>query len=118
MDYNLTLPYPVSVNRMYERSFKGVRLSDAARAFKEEVAICVRNEDIETLSGEIGVSIDVYRPAQRGDLDNTLKITLDSLNGLAWYDDKQIIDLRAKRWDDPKNPRIELYIWQIGIEDE
>jgi crossover junction endodeoxyribonuclease RusA len=31
----------------------------------------------------------------RGDLDNYVKILADSLNGVAWVDDKQIVGLRA-----------------------
>jgi Holliday junction resolvase RusA-like endonuclease len=31
----------------------------------------------------------------RGDIDNYAKLVLDGLNGVAWLDDKQIVDLRV-----------------------
>ena len=39
---------------------------------------------------------EVDRPVQRqGDLDNYLKSALDALNGLAWKDDRQVVDVMA-----------------------
>lgn len=52
--------------------------------------------------------IRVYRPQRRGDLDNTMKAILDSLSGLLYVDDKQVIEIHAKRFDDKKNPRVEI----------
>lgn len=38
-----------------------------------------------------------------GDCDNLAKSILDSLNGIAYYDDSQIVELNvSKRWGDPK----------------
>jgi Holliday junction resolvase RusA-like endonuclease len=31
----------------------------------------------------------------RGDLDNYVKTVMDGLNGVAWVDDKQVIDIQA-----------------------
>ena len=43
------------------------------------------------------------RPAKKPDCDNIAKIILDSLNGIAYEDDKQIIDLKVAKFysDDP-----------------
>jgi len=35
----------------------------------------------------------------RGDLDNYVKLTLDSLNGVAWGDDSQIVRIHAVKVD-------------------
>ena len=35
---------------------------------------------------------------------------LDSLRGIAYADDKQIVEIHAYRRDDPANPRIEVVI--------
>ena len=65
---------------------------------------------LEIERGPIAVDISVYRPQRRGDLDNVLKALLDSLNGVLWVDDDQVVELHAYRYDDPYNPRVELRI--------
>lgn len=51
-------------------------------------------------------------PHVRPDLDNTVKAVKDSLNGLIWKDDAQIVDLIAqKRYGDP--PRVEIIIQEL-----
>jgi Holliday junction resolvase RusA-like endonuclease len=52
----------------------------------------------------------VYRPQKRGDLDNTLKILVDSMKGIIYHDDEQVTVIHAERYDDKKNPRVDLLI--------
>jgi Holliday junction resolvase RusA-like endonuclease len=42
------------------------------------------------LSGEV-------RPTQKPDLDNVVKLVGDALNGIAWNDDKQIVEIKISR---------------------
>jgi Holliday junction resolvase RusA-like endonuclease len=56
------------------------------------------------LSGDVALSIIWYRGAKRGDLDNRLKVVLDSLSGVAYVDDRQIVQLTATREDRPRRP--------------
>lgn len=52
-----------------------------------------------------------YMPnARRVDIDNISKCALDSLNGVAYRDDSQVIDLVASRRIDRLNPRAEIRI--------
>ncbi len=54
------------------------------------------------LSGEI-------RPTTKPDFDNIAKVVCDSLNGIAYGDDTQIVDaVTTKRYDN--TPRLEVYI--------
>lgn len=39
----------------------------------------------------------VYKPTVKPDVDNVTKIILDSLNGIAYHDDAQIVVLRAEK---------------------
>ena len=49
------------------------------------------------------------RPTKRPDLDNVVKACLDALNGIAYYDDSQIVELSvAKEYSE--EPRTEVYI--------
>ena len=43
------------------------------------------------------------RPTTKPDADNCLKAVLDGLNGVAFADDKQVVDVMVRRWyaDDP-----------------
>jgi Holliday junction resolvase RusA-like endonuclease len=43
-------------------------------------------------------------------LDNRLKVLLDALNGIAYNDDADIVELHAYRLDDKHDPRVELKI--------
>lgn len=106
----ITLPYPPSSNR-YWRNYRGVMVkSEQARQYQEQAGWIAKAKGLQPLVGDIDVRIDVYRPAKRGDLDNTLKVILDSLNGIAYQDDSQIVSIHAQRFDDKQNPRVELTI--------
>lgn len=47
---------------------------------------------------------NIIRPAKKPDCDNIAKIILDSLNGIAYEDDKQITSLTVEKYygDMPK----------------
>ncbi len=109
----LTLPYPPSANA-YWRTFRGrILVSSEARKYKEQVGNLCARWNLKPLTGPIAVRIQVYRPAKRGDLDNTLKVLLDSLRGHAFEDDSQVIELHAARHDDKERPRAEVHVWQL-----
>ena len=104
----LTLPYPPTANR-YWRVWRGRAVkSTEARAYQELVRkLCrVQGARGEPFAGPVEVVISVYRPRKRGDLDNTLKVALDALKGIAFVDDEQIVGIDARRADDKVNPRL------------
>ena len=49
------------------------------------------------------------RPTKKADLDNISKIILDSLNGIAYKDDSQIVSLEIKKYYS-EQPRVEVEI--------
>lgn len=109
----ITLPYPVSANR-YWRNVNGRMVRSAeATAYKQEVGWLCAALGIQPLTGNVCVSLDFYRPAKRGDLDNLLKVVFDSLNGWAYEDDKQIVEIHAMRHEGKDDPRVELSIQEI-----
>jgi len=58
------------------------------------------------------LNIEIF-PTKKPDFDNIGKIICDSLNGLAFDDDKQIVDAKIiKRYS--KNPRVEVKMFNIG----
>ena len=106
----LTLPLPPSANR-YWRNYRGVMVvSDEARAYKAGIRESAIEQGAFVLTGPVAVKVNVYRSRKSGDLDNRLKVCLDSLKGLAFVDDAQVVEIHAYRFDDKNNGRIEVEI--------
>ena len=106
----IILPYPPSLNRLYRSVNGGVKLSEVGRQYKKDVAKACLAQRVKSTTEEVAVHIHAYRPAKRGDLDNTLKALLDSIQGIAYENDSQIGEIHAKRFEDKKNPRVEITI--------
>ncbi len=108
----LTLPVPPSLNAYWKpNGFGGIRVTDEGKAYKQGVKLRALTEGLrKPLACPVVVSMTVYRAAKRGDLDNFQKCLLDSLNGVAWVDDSQIVEIHARREDDKLNPRVEVRI--------
>lgn len=52
------------------------------------------------------------RPCKKPDIDNVVKIILDALNGIAYKDDTQVVDLYVrKKYSD--QPRVEIVISEL-----
>lgn len=109
---SLTLPEPPSANR-YWRNYRGVTvLSDTARAYKAGAKILAMVAGLKPLPlcSNCAVTLHWFRGRKSGDLDNRIKIVLDSLQGTAYQSDSQVVELHAYRSDDKANPRVEITI--------
>lgn len=105
------LPLPPTVNHYYVNTGRGGRaLSPGARDYKAAAADVIYHAHLVRYAGPVAVTMHVYRERKAGDLDNRVKLTLDSLNGHAWGDDAQVVELHAYRRDDAANPRVEVEI--------
>lgn len=103
-----TVDYPPTAN-LYWRHVRGrVIVSADAKAYRHKTALVALQAGCRPLQGNVRVRLDVYRPRKIGDLDNTLKVLLDSLRGIAYEDDKQVTEIVARRFDDKTNPRVEV----------
>ncbi len=110
------LPYPPSANA-YWRSIvingRGrVVVSREAKAFKKAVSAAL--VELSPLTGPVHLVANFYRPRKRGDLDNLLKVLADSLKGIAYHDDDQIVKITASRFDDKERPRVEVSVSLIS----
>lgn len=73
----------------------------------------MRNANIK---GFFKLSVDVYHENMRPDLDNGMKILLDCLQACkAIQNDRQCVELHARKLIDRNNPRIEFVIEEIEI---
>jgi crossover junction endodeoxyribonuclease RusA len=108
----LMLPYPPAVNHLYA-TYRGRRiLSRKGREYRRAVAVACAG--VRPLAGDVAVRMKVYRPRKAGDLDGTFKSVLDSLSGIAYGDDKQVVELHATRHDDKDNPRVEVTVTAVA----
>ena len=55
------------------------------------------------------------RPTKKPDLDNIAKIVLDSLNGLAYKDDSQVVSLRIDKFYAEK-PLVKVELYEVEHE--
>jgi crossover junction endodeoxyribonuclease RusA len=104
---------PVSVNAMYRggRRF----LTKEGKSAKESISWELKKQYRgKALGCDIGLDIDFYVPNQRSDLDNLLKGLLDCLTGIIYIDDKQIVEILARKYVDKKEPRIEIIINELS----
>lgn len=106
----LILPIGPSANRYWRYAKDKVYVSKEALTYREQVGWICTAAHIMPLAGRLCVSMDVYRPIRRGDLDNFFKVTIDSLKGYAYVDDGQITEIHAMLHDDKGDPRIEIQI--------
>lgn len=111
----LHLPEPPSGNRYWRHVGARVLLSAEARAYRQAVANAALLSRVRPLAADVpcAVTLRWYRGRRAGDLDNRVKQLLDSLCGVAYADDRQVVELHAYRADDPRRPRVEVTVGPV-----
>ena len=109
----LVLPLPPLGNRYLRKCRTHIYKTDEAKQYCAEVARIGRERGIEPILGDVGIIIYVYRARRAGDLDAFYKVLLDSLEGVCYLNDRQIIEHYARRFDDKLNPRVEITVVEI-----
>lgn len=112
----LTLDVPPSANRYWRHNQGRTHRSNEANAYRDYVCLLCRTQGIEPLQGDLRVTVNFYRPAKRGDLDNIFKQLFDSLQAAGVYhNDSQIAELHARRFEDKHAPRVEIEIIEVEL---
>lgn len=66
-----------------------------------------------------GITLDVYYPSMRSDLDNSLKVILDCLQKAgAILNDNKCVSIDARKFVDKENPRIEFALQTYGYNEQ
>lgn len=111
MSHQFTIGLPPSANRYWRKVGSRVYKSAEATTYIQQTRWQLLAAGVSNpITGPVVVELHVYRKHKRGDLDNYNKILLDALQGLAYHDDKQVIELHAYRHDDKHNPRVEVRV--------
>lgn len=112
---DVILPQPPSVNHYTRASRHGGRyLSKEALAFKQETHRRVAPFAPQSPS-ENRLVVKVvfgFKDARKRDLDNYLKVTLDSLQNIIFADDSQIDVLLVKRGAKVAGGQVMIKIWE------
>lgn len=108
----VTLPQPPSANRWWRSNRGRVHLSAEARAYKAGVAARLLTMRVTMIRppAKVRVSIVWFRGRKSGDLDKRIGVLLDALQATAYENDAQIVELYARREDDPAHPRVEVEV--------
>lgn len=73
-------------------------------AYERKVGLCAREAGAHPTRSKLILTVNFRLPnARRVDLDNLVKSVLDGLNGVAWWDDYQVVELFAGKRIDPRN---------------
>lgn len=56
---------------------------------------------------------NINRPDKKPDIDNILKIVLDGLNGVAYADDKQVIEVRCRKFYSVSSGYLKISVSEI-----
>ena len=104
---------PPSVNHSYRAYRARVVLSARARAFKQLVADAAP-QDFLKLHGPVRLRIVLtFRDKRKRDLDNYLKVLLDSLKGVYFNDDDQVYGLLVEKRIGYPNEGVEISLEPI-----
>ena len=105
---------------------------DQTAAYENLVALAYKAAGGEMLDGAVSLAVLMYhaipkskskmikahmqagdiRPTTKPDADNCLKAVLDGLNGVAFADDKQVVDAAVHRWYD-EEPRVVVHLREV-----
>lgn len=79
-----------SKNKARKRNYKAMVASEAVN---------VLPPGFRPTADEVEIIITYYYENQAGDVDNIIKLIQDSLNGVVYVDDEQVVDSRSRRKD-------------------
>lgn len=111
----LTMDVPPSTNRYFRIWRNRAVRTHEADAYRNKVLLHARNRGLPLfpLNSRLSVTLKWYRAIRAGDLDNRAKCCLDSLQGVLYVNDSQIIELHMYRYEDPERPRVEVEITRL-----
>lgn len=119
--YSFQAPYPPSVNRIWRRAGHVTYKTAEAKAYTNALqgGYFERYGSMPILlTGSLKLTLQIYRPTKRGDIDNISKVLLDSMNEFIYQDDSQIIEYHAYRHDAPKVKGVKTAGWvDVTIEE-
>ena len=115
---NLVLPLPPLGNRykQFDRKrgfYYRTKEADQYRLRTGKYAIA---NGLWPTPDPVSVTVRIFRARRSGDIDGYLKVLLDVLQGVAYVNDSQVVELHAFRGDDKADPRVEIEVSQVAAQ--
>ena len=110
---------PLSTNTLYKSvcrgNFPSVYMTSNGKTLKEDYAYQVKKQwKEEMIKGSVTVSLVFFHKTKRkADIDNFNKLILDSLSGVVFEDDSQIIEMYLRKEYDSENPRVTIEVTEL-----
>ncbi len=110
---------PVPAVRMTKKSKFVNKQAKKYLQYKEHVGWTAKKAGVRLLDGKVCIEIVIYLcGGTHGDWDNYAKSICDGLNGIAYNDDRQVMEGRVKKvlGVEKTEERAEVKIWEVGEE--
>lgn len=85
------------------------------KEYEKIVGWIAKSAGCRPVEGPVSVALDVFT-RRKLDVDNIAKSVLDGLNGVAYWDDDQVVDLRVRKFKvkNKAEERVEIEIREAG----
>ena len=115
---------PVSLNRLYQpickrkadgKVYPSIIKSADAKKFTTIVHMeAMKQKCINIIDADVKMMVDFcYKGKRSRDIDNVLKLLLDSLNGVMYKDDSQIVELTIRKHKDQVEDEIVVMVEEV-----
>lgn len=108
------IEYESMVKRLYLEAAHGARMWDGAVAIRLKLYFPIPRRASKAVKAAMAQG--KIRPAIKSDIDNCAKSVMDGLNGAAYHDDKQVVDLKAEKWY-AFEPRTEVTVMEVSTDE-
>lgn len=103
---------PPSINHYWLGGGRRRYVSKRGVQFKKALALCAKGK-VRLITDQVALSILwATKDKRRRDVDNILKPILDALNGVAYVDDSQVVELFVKKIQSTQDS-LEIHIKEL-----
>lgn len=105
----------------YERQIREAYSKAGGKLFPEQCYIRVTVDAYfkipksYTKGKRLACTHNIARPDKKPDMDNILKVVMDALNKVAYVDDKQVVEVRCRKWYSNSTGFLKILIQEIKM---
>ena len=110
---------PISLNALYRTVGKRMRMTTKGKQFKEtwkNIVSAFFYDDLPHYKKGVPITMEVvvyYTDHRRRDVDNTLKVLLDTFNGVLYADDSQIQSVKVDKVLGSDKLLTKIKLWRV-----
>lgn len=117
----IRLPYPPSLNRYLRHTGRTYKTKEATD-FTRQAALAAKASGVRRIESDVSIAVVLHpKLTKKGkasgtliDLDNALKVAVDSLNGIAYIDDCQIKHITASVGEPVQGGGLSIAVFSMG----